>query len=501
MESFCQVDLGGSVWVADMTRVNFNVLTWGALISLVAIILLGASATYKYSGSWYVYTIYTIMATLLLANSFKKSAIFFDTFIGIYLWLGFWLKSTFRIAFANGNFVEPIGQFDKAPDSYDRVFIVATIAFFGVLISSGIRKKFFTYPSVSVYAGDQTLQFYVNNRKKILVAFVLALAAVTITNFDLAIYQRGVISKSAAIFGVDHIYKWLLLFGFASFATFIIKFEIEINKGLSWVSICIPILEGLLSNVSMLSRGMIINFGSYALGVYKFITLQKYRIDLTFLSFAGILFALAFLASVFFVNFIRDSFHYKQKVPVAIIKKENLVIQRLPEILLERSAVLLIDRWVGLEGLMAVSASDQLGMPMLLYALSEKSDPTKLSLYDTKFIKSPYDYLYEINEGPSKTLHYITLPGIVAFSYYSGSVFIVFLIIFAAVSFASMIEVFCYKFGGHNIIFCSLVGNVIAYRFIHFGYAPIETYKLFIAIVINILLFKLLNILLIKKPI
>ena len=43
---------------------------------------------------------FTVVANALLFNRFRRRALYFDTFIGLFLWLGFWLKLSVRIAFS-----------------------------------------------------------------------------------------------------------------------------------------------------------------------------------------------------------------------------------------------------------------------------------------------------------------------------------------------------------------------------------------------------------------
>ena len=53
--------------------------------------------------------------------------------------------------------------------------------------------------------------------------------------------------------------------------------------------------------------------------------------------------------------------------------------------------------------------------------------------------------------------------------------------------FASLIEFFCFKLSNKNIFLCSLIGQIIAYRFAHFGYLPASSYKLFLSIILTII--------------
>ena len=48
----------------------------------------------NYSGNILIYVSFSIVSNYLIFFSFRKNAIFFDTFFGLFLWLGFWFKFT-----------------------------------------------------------------------------------------------------------------------------------------------------------------------------------------------------------------------------------------------------------------------------------------------------------------------------------------------------------------------------------------------------------------------
>jgi hypothetical protein len=72
-----------------------------------------------------------------------------------------------------------------------------------------------------------------------------------------------------------------------------------------------------------------------------------------------------------------------------------------------------------------------------------------------------------------------TLPGIIAFLYYSGSFIFMFLIIVGLCLLASLIEFLSFLASKQNMIFSSIISMVIAYRLTHFGYLPNQSYLLF----------------------
>ena len=86
-----------------------------------------------------------------------------------------------------------------------------------------------------------------------------------------------------------------------------------------------------------------------------------------------------------------------------------------------------------------------------------------------------------------------TLPGIIAFLFYSGSYYFLFISMFIICIIASLIEYLAFRLSNNNLIFSALIGQIIAYRLIHFGYLPHQSYLLFGTILITIFFVYLLN--------
>jgi hypothetical protein len=84
--------------------------------------------------------------------------------------------------------------------------------------------------------------------------------------------------------------------------------------------------------------------------------------------------------------------------------------------------------------------------------------------------------------------HFISLPGIVAFLYYPGVPPFVFVGMFLLGLFAAGFEWLSFKLLGNELILAALIGQVVAYRFMSFGFVPSQSYLLFGALLLNILL-------------
>jgi hypothetical protein len=121
-----------------------------SFLFLAFVLVLTFAAGSRYEGHWFFYLLFTLLANTLLANGFRKNAIFFDTFIGIFLWLGFWLKFSVRVAFTSGIFHEPVGAFSGSAEAFDKVLMkVAVLIGIGWVLSHAGLPKAVGMPSIS----------------------------------------------------------------------------------------------------------------------------------------------------------------------------------------------------------------------------------------------------------------------------------------------------------------------------------------------------------------
>jgi len=450
----------------DLGYINFF-----KVLFLIASLILFVCAFREYKGEATKYLLFTIMSYALLYSGFRKNALFFDTFIGIFFWLGFWLKLTVCVAFMDSQFVESsIGNFDGAGASFDDATLIASCGFFGLLMASYVREKlFFTFPArVEKEAHQGLFTFYKKYRKYILIGFITLISTVAITNVYFGIYQRGTVPNTILPYGLSGAYKWLLQFGLASFSAVILKFEYAGEKTTYTVAL-ISLVESFLSNISLLSRGMILNTSALVYGVLAGLKRYQIRSNFRFLTTCFIIFMVLFASSVIAVNYIRTVNFSGTQYSVA-------------ELTTKSTQVLFLDRWVGIEGVMAVSSHPDKGWELWNKAWQEKYSNKKISFFDENLIDTPYK-----NVDSSKH-HFISLPGVIAFCFYPGSFIFLFVCMFIIGIVASLLEMLVFRLGGKNVILCALLAQVVAFRFVSFGYVPSQSYLFFGTIVLNIVM-------------
>jgi hypothetical protein len=435
----------------------------------------------NYPGRGYIYVLFSLLLNLLLFFGLRKESIFFDTFIGVLFWLGYWLKFSVRTAFLEGNFAESVGYFDYSGNAYDHALLVTSCGVSALLVARFIREKYlFTYSSAEFKKSELEglLNFYKEYKTLIWVGFFILFLSIALTNVYFGIYQRGSVPRTILPYKLGSIYTWLLLFGSASISSLLLHFELKLHGKIPYIVILLVLLETLFSNVSMLSRGMVLNASALLVGVYVSSKIHKtrFRFRTTFITITTFLFL--FACSVLLVNHIRTQKYWPS---VATDTTQQAIIMR------ESTKLLFLDRWVGIEGMMAVSSYPKLGWDLWKEAWREKYFTHGTTLYDIKIARSPSAQLDLSNH------HWITLPGILAFFYYPGSYFFLFILMFMVGMLGAGIEIAVFKLGGSNLILCSLIAFVVAYRYTHFGYVPTRSYLLLGAIALNVSLIYLVN--------
>ncbi len=452
----------------------------GLFMFYTMVLLLSLAASSQYPGNLAVYLLFTVISNVLLYIGFRSSAVFFDTFMGVLMWLGFWFKFSVHTAFMDGRFIQAFGTYDGGALAADNVLLVSSCGLAALILASFIRSRFiFNYPkNVEIEGNTGLFGFYKQFRRPLLIAMVLLIVAVAFSNALLGVYQRGAVPRTVLPYGLGAVYSWLLLFGMSSFVALILHFEMRIAGRVTVLSSMLALFESFAGSVSMLSRGMVINSSALFYGVLR--SLDKYKVKGSFktLIVAGVVFGLLFSASVLLANHLRwlsDQAYSDQSIDAQfVLESEGNSYKRI--------VGLVLDRWVGVEGVMAVVNYPDRGWPVWDEAWNERFDVHSTSFYDLNFIDTPY------TRADVSRHHYISLPGVIAFFYYPGSYLFLFFGIFMLGIGASMIELLVYRLGGRNLILCALIAQVVAYRYSSFGYVPARSYLLFGSVFLTIAL-------------
>lgn len=441
------------------------------VLFILFVLILTAFTSVKYEGTPYVYLLFSLIFNALFLAGFREKRIFFDTFIGIFLWLGFWLKLSVTLSFFGGQFDAPVGSFNFTGAAFDNALNVSSCGAAAFLLSSFLRENFFSYSAGYSPGNLDSLQtYYARFRKPIWAVYAVVICLLAWGNAYFGFYQKGLPPRTVLPFGLSSVYTLIILFGMASVSAVLLNFEFKLKKS-PYIPAILTLLECFLSNVSMLSRGMFLNGMALILGVLENARLRSERLSLLFKAVIICVFVGFGLGSIFSVNLIRvDAFAVSEALDVESPKNVEIA----PTLASATHLNSFIYRWVGLEGVMSVISYRGLGWELWSSSWRENYSSVGTSMYDRNIVgDSPYV------KGDIGEKHFITLPGIIAFFYYPGSWIFLFFSMFVLGIFAAAVEVAVYKLSGGNIVLCALLGQVVAGRYVHFGYVPSRSYLLF----------------------
>lgn len=451
----------------------------------------------KYNANKINYLSFSIISNFLIFFALRKNSIFFETFFSLLLWLGFWFKFTCTIVLTDGVFREGVGIFDYSKESFDKTLLVSQVGILSFILAGFFRERFlFNYPKKLDFQSFN-LNFFSLGRKYVWFIFIIFFILISFCNFYFKIYQKGLLPIYDLNFLISGTFKWLLLFGLSAISANLIFYEFSYYKKFFILSALIIFVETFFTSFSMLSRGMIFNAFALLYGIYKFSNKSNTPITLSYY-FKSLMFILIlFYISVSSVNYIRANYFYvgksidfvtekfKENKNNEIKKKYSTSKEINSEIL-----YLIVNRWVGIDGVMSViSKKDLLNISFFISSFGERAEKNIPTFYELTFELEENQISNELYENVKGN----TLPGIIAFLYYSGSYYFLFLVIFLFSIIASYLEFMSFKLSYGNLILSSLIGQVIAFRFIHFGYLPNQTYLLFGTIIITIVLTYILS--------
>jgi hypothetical protein len=457
----------------------------------------------KYNGNKINYLLFSIISNFLIFFAIRKNAIFFETFFSLLLWLGFWFKFSCTIVLTDGVFREGVGTFNYSNKSFDDTLIVSQIGILSFILSGFFRQYFlFNYPKKLEFQNFK-INFFSFGRKNVWFIFIVSFIAIAFCNFYFKIYQKGLLPIYEINFLISGIFKWLLLFGLSAISATLIFYEYNFYKKFFLISALIIFVETFFTSFSMISRGMIFNAFALMYGIYKYSKIVNKPNSFNYYIKSIIFIFILFYISVSSVNYIRANYFYVGK-SVEFVKEKSQVESKDQKKKKYASSkeinseilYLIVNRWVGIDGVMSViSKKDLLSLPFLTSSFNERATKNTPTFYELTFgleENKISSQLYENVKGN-------TLPGLIAFLFYSGSYSVLFLSIFFLSIFASYLEFMSFKLSFGNLILSSLIGQVIAFRFIHFGYLPHQTYLLFGTIVLTIIFTYILSFLLKKN--
>ncbi len=456
---------------------RINVL---ALLLGLAWLLLFQAGMRFYAGSKLLYVAFSVISLGSLWSAMYRQVSFGYLFLSVFLWLGFWFKLAANfLLFGYFPFGEPVGAFDSSPAAWDLVLVVACVASLGAVVG----RVACGWIRLRPHENQATLRapiWYPAIRKKMWVGIGVLTVGAVICNTLYGVQQVGIVPRTIFPWPGNALLAWFLNIGAALAIASLIAWDRALDLSVER-SLYAILAEAFLTSTSILSRSAFLFHVIPQVLALNRTPLRSARISaskrwlLIFLSFG------LFGASIALVSVLRDSQYAASKaqpvptsksapagqstqtlsIPAAkAVNPDTPAVSSLRLILIHQLAV---NRWIGLEGVMAISSYDRKSDAQLWEMLLERREIGKVSAYQAISNSG-----YQAADGKNQ---FASMPGMPGFLYYSGSLWVVFAGMAVAASFTVLSERVAFELTLNPII-CSLYGMLLANTIAQFGMTP-----------------------------
>jgi hypothetical protein len=436
----------------------------------------------NYVGNKFLFFIFQFSAFILFLTAIKKNNSAFEFFTYFFFLLSFWFKFNCILYFRNIKITE--GDFDLTISNYDKATFIIIVTFiaciFGSFIKEFLFKKYIKEKKNEL--NNSFVIFYRRYRIYIFCLFIGLLILIWSTNFYFKIYSKGLINENVEPL-VKYFYSWATNYGLAIITSSLIYIDFLIFKK-NFVLV-FGLFESFFTQINIYSRTFLLSFFAYLRGFLLMINIKKLMLSKYTLAKIIFIMLIIFFLSIYFVTKFRSTLfneYNKSETPVSLMSSFSEIFS------------LSINRWVGIDSLLAVSQSNNLNLEFFFSAWKEEKKIKEKSFYIDNFFSR-----FKYSETEKTNLNRVITPGIVAFLYYSGSASFIFFIILILILICSSIEMLFYKFSLCNIILSNIIGYTLAIRFIHFGYLPINTINFLLSFFFTFILVYLSRLIVIKN--
>ncbi len=431
------------------------------IVVLLSVASVGVSlmAMGAYSGSATIYMLFSLVYALILLLGVARGASYVVLYVGLLLWLGFWAKTTAHLLI-HYPFREPTGNFDFSSAAWDDVLLTAIAGGLGILCAALIWAAL-TPPTKGRVASQPppAPRWYASFRVALWVGLVLVVAMFVVTNETFRILKLGWQPRVVLPWPLGGLFAWTFYVGAAIIVAVMAGWDRTLNAP-ARLSLSVAFATAWALAVSMMSRSaFLFQAGPYLVAILRE---RKLREAFGWKSMAAllVLFAVLFGTSLAAVTYSR--YIGPNALPVTVDELSGpkartgqpTGLQAVAGVTVQHFLVLAIDRWIGLEGVMTVSAYPSKSLGLLSEIAKTRRTPNRVDFY-TRISGSSF------TDEHAARFQYATNPGAVALLYLSGSKWIVFLGMLAIGLAAIAMEVLVARLF-QNPFLTSLVGMYFA---------------------------------------
>lgn len=436
------------------------------LVASATLVWLSLAVTgfFSYAGSSLTYIAFSLIFLFLLIDGIFNRVSFGYAFLVVFLWLGFWLKLVVHLCL-NYAYLEPVGYFDGNTKSWDAVLTVSTVGAMAVILAKVLFSKYVVKRLDSIEFGSKVPFWYLSARKWLWGGVWVAIILLPIINVTFGISQVGIVPSLILPWHLNALVIWLMGFGLAALIFTLVHWDHTLKQG--WVMGGGGVLaEAFFSSLSSISRAMYI-FKTLPYLIVLFarrfsVSQERKRAKWLVLT----MWLCLLVVNLVLVMVLR----YSENSPIdassnrsqLAIVKDSSSFSSFVEQISNRVAHLVVDRWIGLEGVMAVVAYPEKNFDLFANALREKREIGKVDFYTAEIGRAG------ITDADAVKFQYASLPGGMAFFYFAGTLWGV-LAGMIFLTFLLLVSEFAVKFLTQNPYLCSLWGMGIAQIVASFG--------------------------------
>lgn len=438
-----------------ITKVGFDyIMKWLLLCGWFALFIGGVT---HYSGSWLTYTIFSVVFLTMLISGFYRQISYGYLFLVVMLWLGFWFKLTAHLL-VDYPFGESIGLFDKSASAWDEVLLVATLGGIGVLLGR-IIYHLVADPGSSMLANQGGVKpivpvWYPATRTWMWACLMFACVGLAIINASLGILQIGLVPRTILLWPLNAVISLLIGYGLTFGIATLLWWDIALGRNVSMVVYFI-LLEAFTSTVSIFSRGAIIYHTiPPLLSLYKNKNIVSGWSRRNIIAVSMAFFVLLAISKPL-VDTLRGYYYSNGKIPILNFRSDVTIVQ----------IKFAVDRWVGAESVMVVSAYPKKGVDFFTHGIMERREIGKDTLY-TEISRPVYFGVVDKSK-----FQFSEIPGAIAFLYYAGQLWVVALGMIVLVLAVLASERLVFRFTS-NPLLSALWGGASANSVAQMGGAP-----------------------------
>ena len=445
-----------------MKKIN-NFISYTTIAALIFWSFVFYHGYLSYQGSPLYYVTFSIAFLAVIFLAFYKIDSYGFTFIAITMWAGFWLKFTLHSIFKY-TYQEPLGKFVPSIKSYDEVLLVSTTA--AVAIATAricylLIKKPQDQPRFDINSKAPTWYPFV--QKKLWFALTLLAVICCVANIHYGIQQAGLVPRTIFPWPINSVVYLLQVAGFPIAGACLLWWDQSLDRG-NQATTYLFLFQGWLSSIAILSRGLYL-FSVLPI-LFALLISKKNNAYLPIKKSIPIAlcFCLFFATSILAVSQFRNIYYstdYSASASANANTSANANVSASANVSTSTTVsphyitppnphtvfplFLAIERWIGIEGVMAVVAQPHKDLGFLQKGLMEKPEISKLGMYQS-ICQSDYRF-YDLRH-----YQFVSLPGITAFLYYSNSITIVFAALFALITLLLFTESIIYRLTGNPLI-------------------------------------------------